>query len=150
MRKNSKKKKDCLAGIPHKKEVVKSVAKASGVTIKDTDKVISNYWGEIASQMKKGESVNIPCVGTFAPKKISGRKYSLKFDDEGKLVKKGSKKAAKTKSVTTKAHTSVRFYESGVLSDYVAGNRSSIKRKKSSSTPKKKSTTKKKSNKNKK
>lgn len=145
MRKKSKK--TCLAGIPHKKEVVKSVAKASGVTIKDTNKVISNYWDEIASQMKKGESVNIPCVGTFAPKEISGRKYSLKFDDEGKLVKKGSKKAAKTKSVTTKAHTSVRFYESGVLSDYVAGNRSSIKRKKSSS---KKKSTKKKSNKNKK
>ncbi|HOS72065.1 MAG TPA: HU family DNA-binding protein [Bacteroidales bacterium] len=56
-----------------KKELVASIAKESGLTVKDSTKALNAFVASVGKAMKKGERLQLPGLGTFKVTKRSAR-----------------------------------------------------------------------------
>ncbi|HOK26856.1 MAG TPA: HU family DNA-binding protein [Bacteroidales bacterium] len=56
-----------------KKELVNSIAKDAGLTIKDAGKAVNAFVSAVGKAMKKGQRLQLPGLGTFSVVKRSAR-----------------------------------------------------------------------------
>ncbi len=56
-----------------KKELVSTIAKEAGLTVKDAGKVVNVFVAAVGKAMKKGQRLQLPGLGTFSVVKRSAR-----------------------------------------------------------------------------
>jgi len=56
-----------------KKELVNSIAKDAGLTVKDAGKAVNAFVAAVGKAMKKGQRLQLPGLGTFSVVKRSAR-----------------------------------------------------------------------------
>jgi DNA-binding protein HU-beta len=56
-----------------KKDLVNSIAKDAGLTVKDAGKALNSFVASVGKAMKKGQRLQLPGLGTFKVAKRSAR-----------------------------------------------------------------------------
>jgi DNA-binding protein HU-beta len=56
-----------------KKDLVASIAKESGLSLKDSGKALNSFVASVGKAMKKGQRLQLPGLGTFKVAKRSAR-----------------------------------------------------------------------------
>ncbi len=79
----------------NKSDLVKAIAKGSGLTQADAVKALESITGTIAKSLKKGESVQLVGFGTFSVTKRAAR--TGRNPQTGKELKIAARKVAKFK-----------------------------------------------------